>query len=115
MVKPLFKLDKITQKNQKYRRSIYKTKNMEIVLMSIPPKQEVPMEKHYREDQFIRIEGGKANIIVGKSKTSPKKSYKLHDDDAIVIPKNTWHNIRNPSTKYPLKLYSIYAPAENHS
>ncbi len=84
MVKTLLKLDKITQKNQKYRRSIYKTKNMEIVLMSIPPKQEVPMEKHHREDQFIRVEGGKANIIVGKLN---KKTYKLLDDDAIVIPK----------------------------
>jgi len=89
---------------------------MEIVLMSVPPKHEVPMEKHSKEDQFIRVEGGKANIIIGKSKTIPKKTYKLKDDDAIVIPKNTWHNIKNTSTKYPLKLYSIYAPAEpiNH-
>lgn len=113
MVKLLKRLDKITQTNKIRRKSINRTKNMELVLMSIPPKHEVPMEIHHKEDQFIRVEGGKATVIIGKK---PQKLFHLKDDDAIIIPKNTWHNIKNTSTKTPLKIYSIYSPAEpkNH-
>ena len=87
MVKLLKKLDKITQKNNIKRKSIYRTNNMEIVLMSVPPKHEVPMEKHSKEDQFIRVEGGKANIIIGKSKTIPKKTITLNPGIIKSLPK----------------------------
>lgn len=33
-------------------------------------------------------------------------------DDAIIIPANTWHNVTNIGNE-PMKLYSIYSPA-NH-
>ena len=36
----------------------------------------------------------------------------VEDDYAIFVPAGKWHNIVNKGDK-PLKLYSIYAPAEH--
>lgn len=36
----------------------------------------------------------------------------VSDDYAILVPAGKWHNIVNTGDK-PLKIYSIYAPAEH--
>ena len=36
----------------------------------------------------------------------------VSDDEAIMIPAGTWHNVTNTG-RVPLKLYTIYAPPEH--
>ena len=36
----------------------------------------------------------------------------VSDDDVILIPAGTWHNIINTGNE-PMKVYSIYAPPEH--
>ena len=36
----------------------------------------------------------------------------VSDDDAIIIPAGTWHNLVNTGN-IPMKLYSIYAPPQH--
>jgi mannose-6-phosphate isomerase-like protein (cupin superfamily) len=108
-LKKLYKLDNLTKKNNKYRKSLYKSENMEFVLMSIPVNGNIPLEIHKHEDQFIRVEEGEGQIIIGKKNL---KKYKLKENDAVIIPEGEWHEIKNTGNK-PLKLYVIYAPSED--
>ncbi len=98
-------------KNNNFRKSIYHSKNMELLLMNIPPGEEIGMEVHKDEDQYVRVEEGMGTAVLHK--TNSKKS-KIKKGDVIIIPKGKWHNIINTSTK-PLQLSVIYSPSEEHS
>jgi len=98
----------LTVKNTLYRRVLYTIpKKMQLVVMSIPPKEEIGVEIHPKTAQFIRVEEGRGIALVGK------KRYLLRDDSALIVPPNMKHNIINTSPEYPLKLYTIYTPPEH--
>lgn len=99
-------IEKLTIKNNNYRKVINTTKHSQLVLMSLLPKEEIGEETHPHTTQFIRIEKGHASAHI------KNKKYNLKDGDAIVIPPNSNHNIINIG-KGKLKLYSIYSPPEH--
>ena len=99
-------LQKETLANSDFRRVLYTAKNSQLVLMSIPPKEDIGEEVHTL-DQFIRIEEGEALAILDGVE------HRMGDDDGLVIPAGTRHNIINTSAKKDLKLYSIYSPPEH--
>jgi len=107
-------IEKITLNETNYRNVLYTSpsKNLQLVTMSIKPGGDIGLEMHDNIDQFIRFESGIGKFVVGKNKDN-MESKPLKDGTAIIIPKGTWHNIINTSTKEPLNLYSIYTPA-NH-
>lgn len=111
VLKKLLKLNVLTRENLKYRKSLYRSNNMEFVLMSIPVDGNIPLEVHKHEDQFIRVEQGECQIIIGKN---IKKKYKLKVNDAVIIPEGEWHEIINIGKK-DLKLYVIYSPSEKNN
>lgn len=98
---------KATLENTNFRKVLYTGKNAQLVLMSIPSGEDIGNERH-ELDQFIRIEKGKAKAIFNEGETI----YELHDDDAIIIPAHTRHNIINTGDE-DLKLYSLYSPPEH--
>jgi len=100
-------IEKLTLSNENYREVLSTNNNLQLVLMNIPPGQDIPYEIHEGHDQFFRIESGKGEAIVGN------KTYELKDGIALVIPSGTEHTIKNTGDK-PLKLYSIYAPPEHN-
>jgi len=100
-------LEQTTIINNNYREVVATTPNMQLVLMSLNPKEEIGEEIHPYITQFIRIEKGNGIAII------EDKIYKLTDGVAIIIPLNSKHNIINTSAKEPLKLYTIYSPP-NH-
>jgi mannose-6-phosphate isomerase-like protein (cupin superfamily) len=99
-------IEKETKENTDYRRVLYTGRYTQLVVMSINPGDEIGNEVHGL-DQFIRIEEGRANVILNNT-----DEYELKDDYAIVIPANTWHNIINTGDKQ-LKLYTLYSPPEH--
>jgi mannose-6-phosphate isomerase-like protein (cupin superfamily) len=100
-------IEKLTLKNDNYRKVVGTTTNMQLVLMSLEPLQEIGFEIHQHTTQFFRIEQGHGKAIVGT------ESYILHDGSALVVPPNTRHNIINTSDTDKLKLYTIYTPPEH--
>lgn len=98
-------IEKLTLKNNKYRKVIYTDNRMQIVLMCLLPGEFIPMEKHHGT-QFFRVESGSASAIVGRRK------FILHDGDVLVVPQNTKHQITQRSD-VPLKLYTIYTPPQH--
>lgn len=96
-------IEKDTKENKYYRKVINTTKNIQVVLMSILPLQEIGLEKHKKTTQFVKIEKGKGVAYICS------KRYNLKAGDSIVIPPDKFHNIINTGNTN-LKLYSIYSP-----
>lgn len=101
-------IEKATIENEDYRRVLYTTKQNQLVLMSIPPQDDIPCETHDDITQFIRVEKGEGIAYINKN------LYKLTDGISLDIPAGTKHQIINTSDQ-PLKLYTIYSPAEHPS
>jgi len=95
----------LSLKNKNFRRVLYTGKHEQLVEMSIPPGGDIGNEVHHHTDQFIRVEGGKAEFIFENG----KKKYETGDGGSVIVPAGTWHNVVNKS-KVPLKVYTVYAP-----
>lgn len=100
-------IEKDTIENKFYRKVLFTTANQQLVLMSIKPKDDVPYEMHRDNDQFVRIEKGRGQLLVGPDK---KPTHELSDGVSVVIPAGTWHQIVNTSDADDLKLYTVYSP-----
>jgi len=102
-------IEDTANKNNYYRKVLFTTKNMQLVVMSLLPDENIPLEIHKEHDQFIKIEEGYGVAIIGKTK---QKQIILQKGDCIIIPNNTYHEIKNLSNT-KLKLFTIYTPPEH--
>lgn len=100
-------ISKVTLENENFRKVLFTAPHSQLVVMSLLPNEEIGMEVHPNNDQFIRIESGEGKAILDGVE------YILNDDDVVVIPAGTNHNIINTSASHLMKLYTIYSPA-NH-
>ena len=101
-------IEKLTEKNKKFRKVLYTGKYAQLVVMCLQPGEEIGNEVHDAVDQFFRIEEGKAKFVFNES-----EEHLVHDGDAVIVPAGTFHNVINASSKEPLRLYTIYSPP-NH-
>lgn len=93
--------------NDHFRRVLYTAKNLQLVLMSLKPTEEIGEEVHDGIDQFIRCEAGAGTAILNG------EEFALKDGYVVVIPAGTRHNVINTSPTEPLKLYTLYSPPEH--
>ncbi len=105
-------IENLTVKNENFRSSHWTGRNLQMTVMSLKPGEEIGLEKHDKNDQFIRVEKGNARVVMGVSKDKMTFDKKVSDDWAIFIPAGFWHNIINEGDK-PLKVYVIYAHPEH--
>ncbi|MFP4663861.1 MAG: cupin domain-containing protein [Bacteroidales bacterium] len=106
-------IEETTIENENYRLANWTGENIQLVLMSIKPGDEIPLEMHDDHDQFIRIEKGKAHVRMGKSKDTLDFDETVTGDWAILIPAGYWHHIVNTGDNN-LKLYTVYGPATHN-
>ena len=99
-------IEKDTIENTDFRRVLY-TGHLQLVLMSLEPKEDIGREVHDHVDQFFRFEAGEGKVITEDNEITVK------DGDVVVIPAGTVHNIINTSATERLSMYTIYSPA-NH-
>ena len=55
-------LDRLTKANKDFRRVLYTTMRLQLVIMALKPDQEIGSEIHATHDQFFRIEKGKGRV-----------------------------------------------------
>ena len=108
----VFNIRHATEMNENFRTALWTGRDMQLTLMSIPPRGEIGVEMHPNVDQFIRIESGRAKVYMGNCPTTLCEVGRADGSDAILIPAGTWHNIVNVGG-CPLKLYSLYAPPQH--
>jgi mannose-6-phosphate isomerase-like protein (cupin superfamily) len=89
--------------NENFRKVLYTSDHMQLVVMSLGPGEEIGFETHSETDQFFRFEEGKAKCIIDKTE------YEARSGDIVIVPAGAKHNIINSGTD-ELKLYTIYSP-----
>ncbi len=102
-------IDSASKDNQYFRSILWTGNHLQVSLMSIETGSEIGSEVHVDTDQFIRIESGRAKVLIGNSAEEFYYQRIIDENYAVIIPAGTWHNIVNIGAS-PLKLYSIYAP-----
>ena len=100
-------LEKDTIENNDFRRVLFTGPNTQLVLMTLPPGEDIGRETHSGHDQFIRIEAGTGIVRLNGEERA------LEDGSAVVIPAGVEHNIVNTSSTAPLRLYTLYSPPEH--
>lgn len=98
-------IEKQTLTNGYYRKVLYTTPQLQLVLMNLRPHDEIGMEVHKNTTQFIRIESGTGMAYISQS------SFRLKDGDAFIVPPGKRHNVK--AGKDGLKLYTLYSPPEH--
>lgn len=95
-------IEKLTERNQDFRRVLYTAKNLQLVAMSLPAGEHIGLEAH-DVDQFFRIEQGAGEVLIDGHR-SP-----VGPGSAVVIPAGSQHDFFSTG-KSALKLYTLYAP-----
>jgi len=100
-------IEKDALKNENFRKVLYSSKHLQVVLMSLKPGEDIGLETHVSTDQFFRFEGGKGKCIIDGNE------YEVTNGDAIVVPAGAKHNVKNTDSVNELKMYTIYAPPQH--
>ncbi len=100
-------IENLTERNAYFRKVLFTGKHMQLVVMSLKPKEEIGVEVHHDVDQFFRVEEGTARFVLGRN------THHVKEGGAVVVPAGTRHNVINPSTTEPLRLYTIYTPPQH--
>ena len=99
-------IEDATLRNTDFRRVLYTGSNLQLVLMTLQPGEEIGAETHEDRDQFFRIEEGQGVVEIDG------RRHAVEDDYAVVVPAGARHNVMN-SGRSPLKLYTLYGPPEH--
>jgi mannose-6-phosphate isomerase-like protein (cupin superfamily) len=99
-------IEKATLANEDFRRVVYTGKNLQLVLMTLPPGCDIGEEVHEDIDQFFRIEEGEGEVWIDGV------ANRVEDDFAVIVPAGARHNVVNTGSA-PLRLYTIYGPPEH--
>ena len=97
-------IEQDTLDNTNFRKVLYTGKHSQLVLMSLRPKEEIGLETHGENDQFLRFEGGDGKVFIDDNE------YSVADGDAVIVPAGAKHNVVNVSDSEELKIYTIYSP-----
>lgn len=106
-------IESATLENTNFRTTLWTGSNLQLTVMTIAPGEDIGLEVHDDHDQFLRIEQGQARVQMGPAENDLTFDQEVGDDWAVFVPAGSWHNLTNTGDE-PLKLYSIYAPAEHH-
>jgi mannose-6-phosphate isomerase-like protein (cupin superfamily) len=99
-------IERATLANEDFRRVLYTGKNLQLVLMTLPPGCDIGEEVHDDRDQFFRIERGEGVIRIDGADN------RVEDDFAVIVPAGARHNVINTGSE-PLRLYTLYGPPEH--
>ncbi len=99
-------IEKRTVENEDFRHVLYTGHNLQLVLMTLKPGEEIGEEVHEDRDQFFRFEKGSGVVLIDGVENS------VEEDFGVIVPAGARHNVRNTGAE-ALRLYTIYAPPEH--
>jgi len=99
-------IEEQTTCNSDFRRVLYTGHNLQLVVMSLKPGEEIGAEVHEDRDQFFRFEEGSGQVDIDDN------IYDVVDGSGVIVPQGARHNVRNTGDR-PLRLYTLYAPPEH--
>jgi mannose-6-phosphate isomerase-like protein (cupin superfamily) len=96
-------IKKITKNNRFFRQVIYTGPHSQLVVMSIPPGEEIGEETHPKTDQLLVIVDGEGEAVLDGQR-QPADEHNI-----VFVTAGTPHNIKNTGGK-DLKLFTVYSP-----
>ncbi len=99
-------IEELTLNNTDFRRVLYTGKNLQLVLMTLQPGEEIGAEVHDDKDQFFRFESGTGEVLIND------KSNPVEDGIAVIVPAGAKHNVRNIGDDL-LTMYTLYGPPDH--
>lgn len=96
-------IKKIATENRYFRQVLHTGPHSQLVVMSIPPGEEIGEEVHSKTDQLLVIVDGKGEAVLDE------KRQPADEHNVIFVTAGTVHNIRNTGNK-DLKLFTVYSP-----
>ena len=100
-----FTIEAVAEQSADFRRVVWTGKHTQLVIMTIPPGEEIGEEVH-DVDQILTFVSGVAEARVGDETAS------VASGDLVVVPAGTRHNFVNTGPN-PLVLYTVYGPPEH--
>lgn len=107
-----FDLETETKANSNYRTVAWTGKYLQVTLMSIKPGESIGLEVHHDTDQFLRLDQGKGECVMGPAEDNLDFKQEVGDGWAIMVPAGTWHDVKNTGDE-DMRLYTIYAPVHH--
>lgn len=99
-------IKKMAKRGSDFRRVIATGKRSQLVLMSIPPGEDIGSEVHPDTDQILFVFDGEGRVIVNGQASDVEKH------DVVFVPAGTEHNLVNTEDDEDLKIATIYSPPE---
>lgn len=97
---------KKAEDNSLFREVVYTGEKSQLVVMNIPAGGEIGEEVHaHVEQSLFFLSGAGTSVLDGKEQ-------QVGAGDVLIVTPGTRHNVFNSGTD-PLKVYTVYAPA-NH-
>ncbi len=101
-------IETATLENDNFRKVLYTGHQLQLVLMTLKPGEEIGEEIHENNDQFFRFETGTGKCTIDEN------NYHVAEGDVIIAPAGAKHNVINTGTD-ALKMYTIYGPPNHES
>ena len=105
-------IEDATLANPNFRATLWTGAHLQLTVMSIPPGDDIGLEVHPDNDQFLRIEQGTGRVQMGPTQDEVTFTAEVEDDSVIFVPAGTWHDIINTGEE-DLKLYTLYGPPDH--
>jgi len=96
----------LARSNDAFRREVATGEHSQVVVMTIPPGEEIGEEVHRENDQLLVFVDGQADAVLDGETT------RVTSNDLVLVPAGTVHNFINTSPT-PLRLVTVYAPPEH--
>jgi mannose-6-phosphate isomerase-like protein (cupin superfamily) len=100
-----FTIATVAEQSADFRRVLWTGRHAQLVIMTIPPGEEIGEEVHETNDQILTFVSGVCEAIVAGERRS------CAPGDLVAVPAGTKHNFVNTGPN-PLVLYTVYGPPE---
>ena len=101
-----FTIATVAEQSADFRRVLWTGEHTQLVIMTIPPGEDIGLETHDENDQILSFVSGVGEARVGGS------TRKIAAGDLVVVPAGTKHNFVNTGVN-PLVLYTVYGPPDH--
>ena len=92
--------------NNNFRKVLFTNKYSQVVLMSIPPGEDIGSEVHETVDQvLVFVKGSGRAVVAGKT-------HDIRAGDMFAVAAGTEHDFINTGDE-ALKLFTVYSPPEH--
>jgi mannose-6-phosphate isomerase-like protein (cupin superfamily) len=96
----------LAKRNGAFRREVATGEHSQVVVMTIPPAEEIGEEVHEGNDQLLVIVEGECEAVLD-GRTS-----RVGPNQLVLVKAGTRHNFINTG-QAPLRLVTVYAPPEH--